>query len=219
MKCSLRCRSLASHCMETIVTTNGFGALGLHQALADAASALGYEEPTAIQREAIPPLLEGRDLLGQAATGTGKTAAFALPMLQRIGRTAEAAARSRAGARADARAGDAGRRSHPQVRPAVGAPACCPVYGGAADAPQIAPSSAASTSSWRRRAARSITSARHAQARAPCEMLVLDEADEMLDMGFAEELEAILEATPKRGRPRSSRRRCRRASCRSRSAT
>src|SRR5665811_84534 len=45
---------------------------------------LGYEEPTPIQREAIPPLIAGRDLLGQAATGTGKTAAFALPILEHI---------------------------------------------------------------------------------------------------------------------------------------
>src|SRR5260221_14634416 len=51
--------------------------------LVAAISALGYEEPTPIQREAVPPLLAGRDLLGQAATGTGKTAAFALPLLQR----------------------------------------------------------------------------------------------------------------------------------------
>src|SRR5471030_1353855 len=69
---------------ETTTTPNGFGTLGLHAALVEAASALGYEEPTAIQREAIPPLLQGRDVLGQAATGTGKTAAFALPMLHLI---------------------------------------------------------------------------------------------------------------------------------------
>ena len=83
--------------MDTITTTtpNGFGALGLHDALVEAASALGYEEPTAIQREAIPPLLQGRDVLGQAATGTGKTAAFALPMLHLIGKTAEDARRVR----------------------------------------------------------------------------------------------------------------------------
>src|ERR1700684_460331 len=63
----------------------GFAALGLDARLVETLTALGYEEPTPIQREAIPPLLEGRDLIGQAATGTGKTAAFTLPMLQRLG--------------------------------------------------------------------------------------------------------------------------------------
>jgi ATP-dependent RNA helicase DeaD len=64
-------------------STGGFAALGIAPELLSALAALGYEEPTPIQREAIPPLLAGRDLLGQAATGTGKTAAFALPMIQR----------------------------------------------------------------------------------------------------------------------------------------
>src|SRR2546421_10662701 len=59
-----------------------FETLGLDAPLISALTALGYEEPTPIQREAIPPLLQGHDLLGQAATGTGKTAAFALPVLQ-----------------------------------------------------------------------------------------------------------------------------------------
>src|SRR4026207_1867870 len=62
----------------------GFAALGMEAALLTTLDTLGYEEPTPIQREAIPPLLAGRDLLGQAATGTGKTAAFALPLLQRL---------------------------------------------------------------------------------------------------------------------------------------
>ncbi len=75
---------------SSLVSTDGFGTLGLNPALVSAASALGYEEPTAIQREAIPPLLAGRDVLGQAATGTGKTAAFTLPMLHRIGARANA---------------------------------------------------------------------------------------------------------------------------------
>src|SRR3954453_4863479 len=61
-----------------------FDDLGLRAELVEALTGLGYEEPTPIQREAIPPLLAGRDVLGQAATGTGKTAAFALPLLQRI---------------------------------------------------------------------------------------------------------------------------------------
>src|SRR3954466_3453722 len=63
---------------------DGFGSLGLDPKLVGTLTELGYEEPTPIQRESIPPLLTGRDLIGQAATGTGKTAAFALPMIQRI---------------------------------------------------------------------------------------------------------------------------------------
>jgi ATP-dependent RNA helicase DeaD len=61
-----------------------FADLKLKPALLKAVSELGYETPSAIQAAAIPPLLEGRDLLGQAQTGTGKTAAFALPLLQRL---------------------------------------------------------------------------------------------------------------------------------------
>src|SRR6476660_1474225 len=64
--------------------TPGFDALGVRDELAAAVAALGYEEPTPVQRETIPLLLAGRDVLAQAATGTGKTAAFALPMLQRL---------------------------------------------------------------------------------------------------------------------------------------
>ena len=62
-------------------TASGFADLGLRPELLATLTRLGYEEPTPIQRETIPLLLEGRDLLGQAATGTGKTAAFALPIL------------------------------------------------------------------------------------------------------------------------------------------
>src|SRR3954466_11055073 len=74
-----------------------FQTLGLRSELTDVVSALGYEEPTPVQREAIPLLLAGRDLLGQAATGTGKTAAFALPMLQRIEQDPDARGRTTAG--------------------------------------------------------------------------------------------------------------------------
>src|SRR4051812_6346501 len=61
-----------------------FAALGLDPRLVETLTALGYETPTPIQQQAIPPLVEGRDLVGQAATGTGKTAAFALPLLQNL---------------------------------------------------------------------------------------------------------------------------------------
>src|SRR4051812_33196451 len=65
--------------------TTTFAELNLRPELLEALASLGYEEPTPIQREAIGPLIAGRDLLGQAATGTGKTAAFALPLLERLG--------------------------------------------------------------------------------------------------------------------------------------
>ena len=61
-----------------------FDSLGLHKPLLQTISTLGYESPSPIQLEAIPPLLEGRDILGQAQTGSGKTAAFALPLLARL---------------------------------------------------------------------------------------------------------------------------------------
>ena len=65
-------------------TTTRFDDLGLDEALLRAVKSAGYDRPTPIQAEAIPPALEGRDVLGCAQTGTGKTAAFTLPMLQRL---------------------------------------------------------------------------------------------------------------------------------------
>src|SRR5581483_10908619 len=62
-----------------------FSKLGLAPAVVDGVKAMGYIEPTPIQQEAIPLVLAGRDVIGSAQTGTGKTAAFALPILQRLG--------------------------------------------------------------------------------------------------------------------------------------
>lgn len=64
-----------------------FTELGLKAALVRNCESIGYTEPTPIQREAIPIILKGADLIGCAETGTGKTAAFLLPILQRIGDT------------------------------------------------------------------------------------------------------------------------------------
>ena len=61
-----------------------FRDLGLDERLLQALADVGYETPSPIQQACIPPLLAGRDLLGEAQTGTGKTAAFALPLLQRL---------------------------------------------------------------------------------------------------------------------------------------
>ena len=69
------------------VTT--FAELGLTESTLEALRHLGYTTPTPIQEQAIPPLLEGRDVIGQAQTGTGKTAAFGLPMLQYIDPSSE----------------------------------------------------------------------------------------------------------------------------------
>ena len=62
-----------------------FAELGLRAAIMDAIAAMGYKEPTPIQEKAIPLFLEGKDVIGSAQTGTGKTAAFALPILSRLG--------------------------------------------------------------------------------------------------------------------------------------
>src|SRR3954465_8157395 len=66
-------------------TAGGFSGLGLIDKPPKAVGMRGYEEPTPVQRETIPLMLASRDLLAQAATGTGKTAAFALPMIQALG--------------------------------------------------------------------------------------------------------------------------------------
>jgi ATP-dependent RNA helicase DeaD len=74
----------------------GFERLGLRAEILSALAMLGYEEPTPIQRAAIPVMMAGRDVLARAATGTGKTAAFALPLLQRLGPTSPQPGTSRA---------------------------------------------------------------------------------------------------------------------------
>src|SRR5580692_4203603 len=178
------------------MNTDGFGALGLNPALVSAASALGYEEPTAIQREAIPPLLQGRDVLGQAATGTGKTAAFALPMLHRIGKTAEDGRRVRGLILVPTRelAMQVAQAVHKYGR--LLGTSVLPVYGGQSMVQQL------------RALKRGVDVVVATPGRAldhinrgtldlgSVEFLVLDEADEMLDMGFADELEAIVAAVP-----------------------
>jgi ATP-dependent RNA helicase DeaD len=177
--------------------TSPFSTLGVEDALVSALTVLGYEEPTPIQREAIPPLLAGRDVLGQAATGTGKTAAFALPMLQRIGASGD-------GARADVRAlilvptrelamqvAEAVHRYGKRLNTCV-----LPVYGGQSIQQQLRAL---------RRGVDVIVATpgraldhirRGSLALDRVQVVVLDEADEMLDMGFADDLEEILDALP-----------------------
>ena len=174
-----------------------FAALGLQRDSPTPSPRSATKSRHRCSARSIPLLLEGRDLLGQAATGTGKTAAFALPMLQRIASlvTAAGSPDRRPRARADARAGDAGRRGGAQVRErrrSVGRAALRRRADASAD------SRARARRSHRRRDAGTRArphAARDAQLDALA-VVVLDEADEMLDMGFADDLDAILKATP-----------------------
>ncbi|MDA0138331.1 DEAD/DEAH box helicase [Solirubrobacter deserti] len=172
-----------------------FADLGLREELLSALTHLGYEEPTPIQREAIGPLVEGRDLLGQAATGTGKTAAFALPILQRMEpgrRTREPAALVLVPTRElSMQVSEAMHKYGRQLGVRV-----LPVYGGQPIVRQL------------KALDRGVDVVVATPGRAidhlnrgtlnldTVETVVLDEADEMLDMGFAEDLEALLEAVP-----------------------
>lgn len=173
-----------------------FADLGLRPELLAALDELGYEEPTPIQRETIPPLVAGGDLLGQAATGTGKTAAFALPILhgleERRGRSSAPNALVLVPTRELAmQVSEAifnyGR--HLGVR-------VIPIYGGQPIHRQF------------QQLERGVDVVVATPGRAvdhigrgslpldEVRVVVLDEADEMLDMGFADDLEAILAATP-----------------------
>ena len=176
---------------------HGFSALGLDPRIAAALATLGYEEPTPVQRAAIPPLLEGRDVLAQAATGTGKTAAFALPLLSRLSPNAAPRERTAALILVPTRelAMQVAEAVHRYGKP-LGVQAL-PVYGGASMDNQIRAlkrgvdvviATPGRALDHIRRGTLQLASVR---------TVVLDEADEMLDMGFAEDLEAILEATPK----------------------
>ena len=182
--------------MSTPAPPASFASLGLPRELSDVVAALGYEEPTPVQRETIPLLLEGRDLLGQAATGTGKTAAFALPMLHRIAQQ-KRNSRETAGLilvptrELAMQVAEAVHKYSKGVRLSV-----LPVYGGAPMHGQIR--------ELERGAqvvvatpGRALDHIRRGTLKLDgLHMLVLDEADEMLDMGFAEDLDAILDATP-----------------------
>ena len=79
---------------KDIYTVNSFSELNLSAPLLKAIAAEGYDKPTPIQARAIPELLKGRDLLGIAQTGTGKTAAFALPILERLSHATERVAKN-----------------------------------------------------------------------------------------------------------------------------
>ncbi len=82
-------------CMRKTSILTTFSELGLAEPLLKALDEEGYTNPTPIQAKAIPPVMAGRDLLGIAQTGTGKTAAFALPILHRLAANRQPAPRKR----------------------------------------------------------------------------------------------------------------------------
>ena len=173
----------------------GFSHLGLNRAVTDELAKLGYEEPTPIQAAAIPAMLQGKDVLGQAATGTGKTAAFALPLLHRFANTdlrgipsALVLVPTRELAM---QVSEAVHRYGRGLRVEV-----LPIYGGQPIGRQL---------QVLRRGVDVVVATpgraidhinRGSLDLQHIDVVVLDEADEMLDMGFAEDLEAILSSTP-----------------------
>ena len=198
--------------------TSAFTELGLDPRITATLTTLGYEEPTPIQSAAIPVLLAGRDVLGQAATGTGKTAAFTLPLIQRAALGAGVVGGVVEGAATDDGADDAAmdferhgpavlilvptRELAMQVGEAVhkygkglGVRAV-PVYGGQDIRRQLRAleRGADVVIATPGRALDHIR--RETLALGGVRAVVLDEADEMLDMGFADDLEAILSAAP-----------------------
>ena len=180
------------------VTSVKFSDLGISEPILRALAAAGYDTPTPIQDKSIPPLLQGRDLLGIAQTGTGKTAAFAIPVLQRLDALPKRAApnaphalvlaptRELASQIAD------GFRTYGRflgLRQTV-------ICGGVGHVPQIkAMARGVDILVATPGRLMDLMSERHIRLdRLSC--LVLDEADRMLDMGFIRDVQKIVRACP-----------------------
>jgi ATP-dependent RNA helicase DeaD len=172
--------------------SNPFAALGLREDLVRAVEELGFEQPTDIQRDAIPLLLEGRDVLGQAQTGTGKTAAFGLPMFERIDLSKPVV---QAVILAPTRELALQVAESIELYGKYGGVRVAPIYGGSSygkqlrqlrDGAQVVVGTPGRVIDLIERGALDLSTVRY---------LVLDEADRMLDMGFVEAVETILKGT------------------------
>jgi ATP-dependent RNA helicase DeaD len=175
-------------------TRPAFTALGLSADILRVLDELGYEEPTPIQARAIPLLLSGADVLGSAATGTGKTAAFALPLIERLDPATKAVqgliltpTRELAMQVAEA-VHRYGRQRGVSVVPIYGGQPIQRQLIGLKRGAQVVVGTPGRLLDHIRRGSLELAGVRS---------LVIDEADEMLDMGFIEDIEAILEETPK----------------------
>ncbi|WP_459611310.1 DEAD/DEAH box helicase [Corynebacterium urogenitale] len=171
-----------------------FGELGLPDDVLDAVSKVGFEQPSPIQAETIPVLMDGHDVVGLAQTGTGKTAAFALPVLSRIDKSerhpqALVLAPTRELALQVA-------ESFQSFSEHLGGISVLPIYGGQSYGVQL---------SGLRRGAHIVVGTpgrvidhleKGSLDISGLRFMVLDEADEMLNMGFQEDVERILSDTP-----------------------
>lgn len=179
---------------DVIAEIRPFRDLGLAEALLQTLADVGYETPSPIQAATIPPLLQGHDVLGQAQTGTGKTAAFALPILSRLSLTrtkpqALVLAPTRELAIQVAEAFQRYAAKMPGFH-------VLPIYGGQSYGPQL---------SGLKRGTHVVVGTpgrvidhlnRGSLDLSELTTLVLDEADEMLRMGFIDDVEAVLKKTP-----------------------
>lgn len=178
-----------------------FQSLGLAEGLLKAVAREGYTEPTPIQAQAIPVILQGRDLLAAAQTGTGKTAAFTLPLLQHLERNAQGTApgrKPRALVLTPTRELAAQVADSVRIYGAETAQRCAVIFGGVGINPQI---------DLLRRGVDIIVATPgrlldHVSQRtvdlSHVEILVLDEADRMLDMGFIHDIKRVLTLLPKK---------------------
>ncbi|WP_424950011.1 DEAD/DEAH box helicase [Deinococcus sp.] len=177
-------------------TISTFQEMNLPKSLNDAITRLGYTEPTEIQALSLPPARQGRDVLGTAATGSGKTVAFLLPLLEKLLSGAATPRRSRALVLAPTRelaaqieevAVELIRNTHLRVTS---------VFGGVGQGPQ-ATALRAGTEIIIATPGRLLDHLSQGNARfGGLEVLVLDEADRMLDLGFLPDIKRILKALP-----------------------
>jgi len=173
-----------------------FTRFGLHPDLLRGAKDLGFSRPTPIQEQAIPPALAGKDLLACAMTGSGKTAAFVLPILHRL--TGKPRGTTRALVLTPTRELAAQIHQHLEelaVHTALGG---APVFGGVGMGPQEH-AFRSGVDVLVATPGRLLDHFRHPYARlAHLEILVLDEADRMLDMGFLPDIRRVLKHLPTR---------------------
>ncbi|MCP4192455.1 MAG: DEAD/DEAH box helicase [Planctomycetaceae bacterium] len=176
------------------VAENGFRKLGLRDDLVSAVEKSGYTTPTPIQARTIPHLLKGRDVLGQAQTGTGKTAAFALPMLQRIEVSKRqpqvlvlAPTRELAIQVAEAFEKYAGQMKGLRVVPIYGGQDYQIQFGQLRRGVHVVVGTPGRVMDHMRRGSLDLRE---------LQCLILDEADEMLRMGFADDVDWVLTQTP-----------------------